>query len=340
MPDDTTVTSPVVTPAAPLTTSVADAIPPEQAAALAALRTRLGLDSPKAETPPATATAALSDSNAVTTGASTAVVSPVVPNTAPPSEESVLRALAEEQLRLARERRQLVADRKNDDTARNADKDRLRKLDAIEAAQKDNNRIALLRALHNGELPDGELGEWGKEVGAAMAGDIAITPEDLDKIVDRKLAAKEAAAKRANDEQAAARATVRDEANNNYLTALQGALTADVAKYPGISRFGVKAEKVLQLVEESFRTSGGKEVIPVLDVLKQLESDIMADIAATPYGTKPANIPAPPAIAAAVGARPTTVITDDPPLTLDAIETRARAEIIKRARELMAAGRQ
>ncbi len=317
----------VTQPAAPAATPpVADrnAPSPELLAKVEALRARIGM----APVPAPAAEPAKVEAPA-------APVAPVAPARAR-SEEDVLRDLAEEQLRLSRERRALADGKKADDESRTAEKTRLARLDSIEAAMQSGNRIALIRALNNGEIPDGELGTWAQEVAVAMSGDATVTPEDIDKLVERKLAAER---KAEADRVAAAdaeRAAVRNEANQNYMRALDSALRAEAVKFPALNRFGVKAERVISLIEESFKTSNGQDVISIPSMLERLESDLKADILATPYGQPPKTETAPPPGAL----QPTTQVTSTPPtsdqptLSLAERESKARAEILAEVRRL------
>lgn len=332
----TTSTASTSAPSANPTTSTAPSNPSSdpQMAAVEALRERLGLAKPK---PAAAATeAAASSSTSTTTPASSASA----PAPGASAEENALRALAEEQLRQTRERRKLDEERKTDAETRKAERDKAATFDRLKKAIAAGNRVGVLRILHDDSLPDGALGEWAQEIAVAMSGQApTLGPEDVERLVERKVAEKEQAAKDAAKKAADEAAAVRTEANQRYMTALDGAIKAEPKRWPGLARFGANAGQVMAAVEESFRASGGTGVLPVFDVLNKLEADLKAGFEAA-YGPQPsAQSTAAPPGAPQTAATATVTAPSAPakPRTPQEADDEARREILRKVHEIQRA---
>lgn len=329
-------TSATVSPESSNTTPTAAAsgestTPDSQIEAVERLRERLGLAKPKPAAP------------AAATAAPAAATAPAA--AAGGTDEAALRALAEEQLRLTKERRKFDDERKTDAETRKAEKAAAETFARLKKAMQQGNRVAVLRILHDDNLPEGALGEWAQELAVAMSGQTpSLTPDEIERVIDRRVEEREAKRK-ADDEKAAADAkAVRDEANQRYLGALDGAIKADPKRWPGLAKFGADATKVLRAVEESFAASGGKGVLPVVDVLNKLEAGLRADFEAA-YGQQPSAQPtttaAQPAAASApqptVTASVTTPETAPQPKSIRERDDEARREILRKVYEMQRA---
>lgn len=168
-----------------------------------------------------------------------------------------------------------------------------------------------------------------------------LTPAEIEAAVERKIVAREAAAKAEQDKADADAAAVRDETNQRYLGALTSALKADPKKYPGINHFGVDATRVIKLVEDSFNEFKGERVLSVQEVLDRLEADLRSGFEAA-YGTPQptaTTAPAPGATQPALSAVVTPPATQPPAKSLREIDDEARREILKKAWELERARR-
>lgn len=153
------------------------------------------------------------------------------------------------------------------------------------------DRIAALKALFPGEDLTSDL-FWDLAKAVGQEGEGAAQP-DIEKVVAAQVEAKlkadaDAAAKRRDDERAAAEAGLND-ARNEYISACGDVFKANQDKFPAIHALGVRAERIQDFVEKEFRPRNNGRIPSTLETLQALEEELSGRIRSTPYAAQAAQ---------------------------------------------------
>lgn len=238
-----------------------------------------------------------------------------------------LSGLIKEQRRIKADKAQLESDR----AALKEVEPYIPRIRAAEAAIKAGDKVSAIKALFPGEdLTSDLFWDLAKSIGE-QPGD-GPKEIDLDKLVADKIAAqRKADSDAAADKVKQAREAADNELNGargEYLGAVHATFTANAAKYPAIASLGVSSERIKDFVEVDFFKKHGR-IPSASETLDELEKEIADRILSTPYARREEAQRAPsPTITAnwrSDPGRPTN--SDNGPKTLDEIRAARRASL-------------